>query len=181
MDIKQISTEIIHANPWWKYCHDKYSLIDKQECDYFYCTTKGAVMIVPILENGKLILTRQYRYLHEKNSIEFPCGAFLDENESALEAAKRELLEETGYLTDDLVKMGEFEPDNGFCKDNTRVFITSDLKQVGQPQNMPNEIIEVMYRRVDEFDAMIKRGEVWDGITLAAWMLCRDYVYNLIE
>jgi len=181
MDIKQTSSETLGKNPWWEYRHDKYTRSDGSEGDYYYCKTNGAVIIIPILENGKLILVRQYRYLAEKNSIEFPCGGISNKEETPLEAGKREFLEETGYATDDFVKMGEFETNNGYCKDNTRVFVANELKQIKEPDNTPEEVIEVMYRRVDEFDAMIKRGEIWDGQTLAAWMLSRDYVYNLLK
>jgi len=181
MEIKQISSEIIHKNPWWHYMHDKYTMSDGKEGNYYYCKTNGASMVIPLLDNGKLVLVRQYRYLNEKNGIEFPCGGILNDEETPLEAAKRELLEETGYMADDLVKTGEFEPANGFCQINTRVFVASDLKKIGEPQQNADEVIEVMYRRVDEFDAMIKRGEIWDGQSLASWILSKDYIYSLLR
>ena len=168
--LKKISEETIHQNPWWTYKHDKYEKPNGEEGDYYYCETPGNVMIIPVLNDGSLVLTLQQRYLREKQSIEFPCGGLLQDG-SLLDAAKRELLEETGCTADEFIKIGEFEGVNGLVKDMCHVFLAYVDSQ-GEQQLDDTEEIEVLYRRPDEIDVMIRKNEIWDGQTLAAWALC---------
>lgn len=137
-------------------------------------------MVIPVLDDGRLILVRQFRYLVDKHSIEFACGS-MSANEISFETARRELLEETGFKAGELMKIGEFEPANGYCKDKTCVYVGVELEQLTDPQHFNNEVLEVLFRRIDEFEQMIKGGEIWDGQTLAAWAMARDYINNLVK
>lgn len=177
---KKISEEIIQQNDWWTYKHDKYELEDGSEGEYFYGETAGNAMIIPVLNDGRLVLTTQYRYLGSKLSVEFPCGS-LRSGERPADAATRELLEETGYKTDNLIKIGDFEPLNGLFKDASHLFVAPELKQVAEPSLDRTENIELIYRRPDEFDRMVQAGEIWDGQTLAAWALAKDWLYRTLN
>lgn len=171
-EIKKISSEIVHKNPWWEYKCDKVIRPDGTEGEYCYTETTGNVIIIPVLDDGRLVLVRQYRYLGEKNSIEFPGGG-ISKGESPTDAAKRELLEESGYQTENLIKIGMFEPCVGVVKDLSHVFIANELTMVQEPKLDAFESTEVILRRVDEFENMIKQGEIWDGQVLAAWAMAR--------
>lgn len=175
MHYKTLSSEIVQQNPWWSYKHDKYSMPNGQEGDYFYGEAAGAVMIVPILEDGRLVLLNQYRYLGDRPSIEFPCGG-IEAKEFPVATAQRELKEETGFRANDLVSIGSFEPSRTFFKDRIHIFVARELDKVAEQNLDDTEIIEIIYRRIDEFDDMIKRGEIWDGQTLAAWAMVRDFL-----
>lgn len=172
-EIKKISSEVAHKNPWWEYKRDQFVSPDGAKHDYFYVATHGNVIIVPVLDDGRLVLVRQYRYLQEKNSIEFPGGG-MGKDESAVDAANREFLEETGYKTDNLIKIGTFEPCVGMVKDLSHIFIANELTAVQEPKSEGMEHTEVILRRVDEFENMIKQGEIWDGQALAAWAMVRN-------
>lgn len=173
-DIKKISTEVVHKNPWWEYRRDQFVLPSGKKLDYFFGETPGNVLIVPVLDDGRLVLVRQYRYLEEKTGIEFPGGG-IGKNESPAVAAARELLEETGYTTENLIKVGTFEPCVGLVKDLSHVFIANELTLAQTPEsNNEAEKTEVLARRVDEFVDMIKHGEIWNGQALAVWALVRD-------
>jgi len=176
---KTISSSVVHENPWWSYKHDIYSLNEGEEREYHYCQTNGAVIIIPVLEGGRLVLIRQFRYLQDKHSIEFACGG-INLHEAPFEAAKRELLEETGMQAGEMMKIAEFEPANGYCKDKTCLYIASDIQQIGDPETEDTEVLEVVYRRIDEFNQMIRSGEICDGQTLASWAIARDFIYNFI-
>jgi len=177
---KTLSSEILHNNPWWEMRHDKYSLPDGAPGDYFYGQSKGLALVIPILENGQLLLISQYRYLADKPSLEFPCGGLMGE-ETPLEAALRELKEETGFTADELIKVGVFEPLPGLFKDQAHVFIAPGAVKVSEPHLEKVEIVETVLRRINEFDDLVKRGEVWDGVSLAAWTLAREAVYKLAK
>ena len=173
-EIKKISSEVAHENrPWWNYKNDKFITPDGSQHDYYHIETGGNVIIVPVLDDGRLVLVRQYRYLNEKNSVEFPGGG-INQNESVVDAANREFLEEAGYKTDNLIKIGTFEPCVGLLKDLSHVFIANELTFVQEPKSEGVEHTEVILRRVDEFENMIKHGEIWNGQVLAAWALVRD-------
>lgn len=176
-DIKKISSEVVHKNPWWEYKHEKFSRSDGSEGEYYYAETHGNVIIVPVLDDGRLVLVRQYRYLDEKSSIEFPGGG-MNKWESPVDAANREFLEETGYKTENLIKIGTFEPCVGVVKDLSHVFIANELMEMQQPKSEGTENTEVILRRIDEFENMIKQGEIWDGQVLAAWAMARDLLLN---
>jgi len=174
---KKISSDIIHQNPWWSYKHERYQGSDGKERDYYYGETEGSgcAMIIPLLPDGRLLLARQYRYLRDRFSIEFPCGG-LHTDEPAETAARREFLEETGYTVSSLRLVGSFEGLNGLFRDTLYLFIGDGLEKIKQPSVDPVEEIELLERRPDEFDDMIRRGEIWDGQTLAAWTLARHNI-----
>lgn len=175
--LKKLSEEIIHSNQWCVYKHDKYEKPNGEEGDYFYAETHGNAMVIPVMDDGRLILTFQYRYLRDKESIEFPCGS-IKPGATALDTAKAELLEETGWVADEFIKVGEFEALNGLCKDLCHVFLAYVEEQKSQKLD-DSEQIEVIYRRPDEVDEMARKNEIWDGQTLAAWAMAHhQFLHN---
>ncbi len=171
--LKKISSEVIHENPRWIYKHDVFMLPSGKSADYYYGEKTGVVIVIPVEDDGKLVLVRRLRHLQDKISLEFPMGG-LQKDESVLDAAKRELLRCTGYQCEELINVGIFEPLSGLFKNTVHVFVASGLKQVQEVSS--DEGIEIVPRRPDELEDIFKRGEVWDGGTLAAWSLAR---YNL--
>jgi ADP-ribose pyrophosphatase len=171
--LKKISEEVLHENPWWKYKHDIYELPNGQEGNYYYGETSGVAIIVPVLPDGRIVLTLQHRYLKDKQSIEFPAGGILP-GVSALDGAKKELQEETGCIASEFIKIGVFEPSNGFIKDTTHVFLAHIAEQGDQHPDETEEI-EVLYRRPDDIEQMIRKNEIWDGQTMATWAMIRHH------
>ncbi|MBI2990242.1 MAG: NUDIX hydrolase [Candidatus Magasanikbacteria bacterium] len=171
--LKKIEEELIHQNPWWSYKHDRYEKPDGQIGDYWYGSTEGVVMIVPVMEDGSILLTLQYRYLEDKQSIEFPAGGIL-QGMGLLESVQRELKEETGCLAREFTKIGSFQPSNGFIRDETHVFVAKVVSQ-GIQELDDTEEIELLYRRPDEIEDMIRRNDIWDGQSMASWSLVRHY------
>lgn len=167
--LKKISEEIIHENPWWQYKHDKYEMPNGQAGEYYYGETSGMVIVVPILDDERIILTLQYRYLEQRESIEFPGGGIGSEAD-VLESARQELLEETGCIADEFIKVGTFQSSSGLLRDKSHVFLAY-IQECGVQQTDDSEEIEIMYRRPEEIDEMIRRNDIWDGQTMAAWAL----------
>ena len=168
---KVISKSIAFSNPWWRYCHDQIELPSGNPGEYHYVLTYGSSMVVPITDDGKLLLVRQYRYTGDRDSIEFPCGG-LKEGASYDEAAKDELIEETGYFPITLEPVGNFNPCNGVVNEICRVYIARKLKHVGaRPDD--TESFEQVSLTIDELDALIQDGTIWDGMTLAAWAIAK--------
>ncbi|MFA4831332.1 MAG: NUDIX hydrolase [Patescibacteria group bacterium] len=174
--LKKISQEIIHRNPWWVYKRDIFEKENGGEGEYFYGETLGNAMVIPVTEDSRVVLVVQYRYINQKLSTEFPCGG-RQGKETFLETAKRELREETGWLAEDFSQIGAFQGLNGLMDDECRVFLT-DATEQGESQNGEDEETEVIYRRPDEIEEMIRRNDIWDGQTLAAWALAKHHFFN---
>lgn len=171
--LKKLTEEVVHANPWWSYVHDTYERPDGQIGDYWYGRTRGGVIIVPRLPDGRLVLTLQHRYIDDKQSIAFPMGG-IGEGLDIAAAALRELHEETGYRADGLIKIGNFQPSSGLVDDLSHVYL-ADVSEQGDQFQDPTEDIEVLYRRPDEVDRMIRSNEIWCGQSIASWALVRHY------
>jgi len=168
---KRISKSIVHKNPWWQYCCDQIELPSGKPGEYYYALTEGSSMVVPVANDGKLILVRQYRYTGNRDSIEFPCGG-LKEGKTYDETAKNELVEETGFRAGELESVGDFNPCNGLLDEICRVYIARDLHYVG-PRPDETEFFEVLHLTRDEFDVLTQNGTIWDGMTLAAWAIVK--------
>lgn len=165
---------MIQENPWWQYWHDAYEKSSGEIGHYYYGKTWGSVVIIPVLPDGRIVMIQQYRYLFDRQSIEFPAGG-RKKNEPAEEAARRELLEETGFPADEMIKISSFQPLNGFIDDDCHVFIAR-VSEDGVQHLEETEEIEVIERRPDEIDAMIQNQDIWDGTTLAAWAMTHSVI-----
>lgn len=171
---QKISEEVVHQNPYWIYKKD-IAKCDEKTIEYFYGEFNDGVIVIPVLDNGQVVLIRQYRYLRDRYSVEFTMGG-INGDETPAQAAIRELKEETGLESSNFSKIGEFEPYIGTAKDTSHVFLANEISGKSAPTLDETEDIEVIFRRPDEIDRMIHSGEIWHGQTLAAWMLARDLV-----
>ena len=172
--LKKLSEEVLHQNPWWTYKHDTYEKPNGETGDYYYAVLPGNSIIIPVLSDGRLILTLQYRYITEKMSIEFPCGGRHDTEATALDTAKAELLEETGFTAHEFIHIGTFQALNGVVDDESHVFL-AHIQEQGAPQPDDTEEIEILYRKPEEVDEMIQSNEIWDGQTMAAWAMAHHH------
>lgn len=167
--LKNISTSLIHENPWWQYKRDEYVRPDESNGEYFYVHTHGSAFVILVLPNGDIVMVRQYRYLNQRESLEFPGGG-IARGDSPLESAQRELQEETGFTGGTWQKLGEFNPFNGVTDEICHVFsATSLLGGIAQPET--SEEFEVVCISPANLHSAIVQGEIWDGMTLAAWQL----------
>ena len=131
----------------------------------------GAVAIVPIKEDGKIVMARQYRTAVQEELLEVPAG-LVDPGEEPLESAKRELKEETGYTAAKWTHLTEFYPSAGFTNEYIHIYLAEDLTP-GETDFDETEVIEVEEYTFDELLAMIETGEVHDGKTVAGISLAR--------
>jgi ADP-ribose pyrophosphatase len=168
---KKISTEVIHSNPWWTYKIDDYLFPGGKEGKYYYAFTFGSVFIVPLTESGKILMVKQYRYLNDRFSIEFPGGG-IKKNEEPFFSARKELIEETGF-DGDIKKIGIYNPFNGVTNEICHVFIAKNLKPSNEFVKDDSEEFELGEYSVDEIEDMIYTNEIYDGMTLASWSLVR--------
>jgi ADP-ribose pyrophosphatase len=126
----------------------------------------GGAVVVPVKEDGKIILISQYRYPHNQVLIEFPAGK-LEKGEDPLECAKRELTEETGYTSNKISKLGKIFTTPGFCNEILHIYLAKDLIEGNHAREEGEEGMEVVELTLDEIDKKIANGEIVDGKTIA--------------
>ncbi len=130
----------------------------------------GAVMIVPLLDDERVVMIRNYREAVEADLWELPAGK-LEPGEPPEAAAARELLEETGYRAGRLDKLTEFYTSPGFADELMHAFVATDLTP-DQQRLEPGERITVEIMHVSQALNMIREGEIRDGKTIAGLRLC---------
>ena len=126
----------------------------------------GAAAVVPLTDDGNVILVRQYRYPFAQVMLEIPAGK-LDPGEEPLECAKRELLEETGVIAQDFVYLGAFYPSVAMLDEVIHLFLARNFTK-GDSNLDADEFLNVEQRPLDELVEEIMAGGVPDGKTQAA-------------
>ena len=130
---------------------------------------RGSVAALPVHEDGRVVLVRQYRYPVGAEIWELPAGR-LDPGETAAEGARRELEEEVGLRADRLEPISVFYTTPGFCDETMHLFRATGLEAV-PPRPEADENIEHATFTLDQAMAMIGRGEIREGKTLVALLL----------
>jgi 8-oxo-dGTP pyrophosphatase MutT (NUDIX family) len=161
-------------NPWWSYRKDEFVMESGRTGEYHGIHSEGSSMVVPLDDRGRILMVNQYRYLNDTESLEFPCGS-VKPGTGYLATAESELAEETGTKASSLTPAGAFNPCNGVTDEICRVYIARGLSPCPAPKD-PTEEFELRALTVDELEAGIASGGIWDGMTLAAWTLARAAV-----
>ncbi|HLJ49817.1 MAG TPA: NUDIX hydrolase [Bryobacteraceae bacterium] len=130
---------------------------------------RGSAVMLAVDDKKRILLVQQYRLPARKFLWELPAGR-LDEGEKPLQAAKRELKEETGYSARTWKKLVEFYPSPGFVAEKMTIFLATDLKE-GEATPMDDERIEMQWFPAREVEQMIAAGKIIDGKTMIGY--CR--------
>jgi ADP-ribose pyrophosphatase len=135
-----------------------------------YIAHTGAVMIIPLLEDGRLILERQFRYAVSRVLIEFPAGK-LDPNETSLECAQRELKEETGYTATEWAFASLIHPVGPYSSEHIDIWFARGLIS-GERQLDEGEFLDVFAASLEDLQIWISTGIVTDAKTIigAVWI-----------
>lgn len=126
----------------------------------------GAVVVVPLLEGGRVVMVRNHRHAIGRHLLELPAGT-LDREEPPAACAARELAEETGYRAGQLRPLCSFFSAPGFCTEELHAFVASDLT-AGRPEPEPGEMVQAEVHSLESIRAMIAAGTIHDAKTMAA-------------
>jgi len=133
----------------------------------------GSAVVMPVDDQGRILLVRQYRLPAAAYLWEIPAGR-MDEGETPLQAAKRELREETGYTARQWKKLFSLYMSPGFLAEKMNIFVATSLK-AGPTEFMEDERIETKWFASAEVDAMIQAAKIIDGKTIAAFLAWQRY------
>lgn len=143
---------------------DVVRLPDGSEAGREYIVHPGAVMIVPLLDDGRLVVERQYRYPHHRAFVEFPAGK-LDPGEPVFDCAVRELAEETGYRAREWARAGFLNNAIAYSNEAIEVWFARGLTP-GPSRLDAGEFLDVFTTSLEELEAGAARGEITDAKTL---------------
>lgn len=130
---------------------------------------KGAAAVVPVTEDGKILMVRQYRNALDRYTLEIPAGALDAEDEPGRDCAARELEEETGYRSDDLEWLITLRTTVAFCNERIEVYVAKNL--IPSKQHLDeDEFIDLKAYSLDELKEKIFNGEIEDAKTVASLM-----------
>jgi ADP-ribose pyrophosphatase len=165
----QVSSECVFDGMLLHVRRDIVRLPDGELATREYVVHPGAVLIVPVRSDGRLVVERQFRYPVGQVFIEFPAGK-LEPGEEELVTARRELTEETGYAAANWTPLGRIHSVVGYSSEVIDLFVADGLTHVGaRPDD--GEFLEIVTASVDELLAALDRGEITDAKTVAALLL----------
>ncbi|HJD43263.1 MAG TPA: NUDIX hydrolase [Candidatus Mediterraneibacter quadrami] len=130
---------------------------------------KGAAAVVPVTDDGRILMVRQYRNALERYTLEIPAGALDAEDEPGLACASRELEEETGYRSENLEWLITLRTTVAFCNEKIEVYVAKDL--IPSRQHLDeDEFIDLKAYSLDDLKEKIFSGEIEDAKTVASLM-----------
>ncbi len=135
-----------------------------------YIVHPGAVMVIPVLPDGRLLLERQFRYPLARVLIEFPAGK-LDPGEDPLTAARRELLEETGYRALRWRHLLDMHPVVSYSNEQIAIYLAEDLEKVAEAAPDHGEFLETLVATRAEALAWMREGSITDAKTMLGLLL----------
>jgi ADP-ribose pyrophosphatase len=129
---------------------------------------QGSAVMMPVGEKNRVLLVRQFRLPANAFLWELPAGK-VDEGETPLQAAKRELIEETGYRAKTWKKLASFFPSPGYVEEKMTIFLATDLTE-GEAQPMDDERIETRWFPKKELGELIRTNKITDGKTMIGYL-----------
>jgi ADP-ribose pyrophosphatase len=161
-----VSGEQVFDGKLLKVHRDVVRLPDGSQGAREYIRHPGAVAIVALFDDGRVLLERQYRYPQRREFVEIPAGK-LEPNEPHLETAKRELLEETGYTAQQWTRLGVVHTAIAYTDEAIELFLAKKLS-LGTARLDDGEFLETLIVPFAEAIAMIRDGRITDVKTVAA-------------
>ncbi|VWX62285.1 ADP-ribose pyrophosphatase [Burkholderiales bacterium 8X] len=172
---ERIGSEDIYGGNFIRLKRDTVRLPDGHIATREYVVHPGAVVVVPMLDDGRIVMERQYRYPVQQVMTEFPAGK-LDAGEDPLVCGQRELIEETGYSAREWAKAGIMHLAVGYSDEIIHIYFARGLT-LGDRQLDQGEFVDVITARPDEIMAWCRDGTISDAKSLS----CTLWLQNVLS
>lgn len=169
-----LSTDTVYKGSFLQVRRDEVVTPDGVRTTREYLHHPGAAMMIPLFDNGDVILERQYRHPMRQVFFEFPAGK-LNPGESPLSCARRELIEETGFEASEWIKLGRFNNAIGYSDEEITVYLATGLKEVGARPD-PGEVLEIVRMPWTEVVEKTLNGEFTDVKTIIGAYWLKNYL-----
>jgi 8-oxo-dGTP pyrophosphatase MutT (NUDIX family) len=176
MPYETIARETIYHGRAFNVRRDELRLPDQRTTHVDIIEHVGAVTILPVDADRRILFVRQYRHAAGKELLELPAGT-LDARELPENCALREIREETGFAAGKLIKLGEFFLAPGYSTEYMVVFLATELYHDPLPGD-EDEFIALQPIPIDRAYELALNGELQDGKSLAALLLARPHIHN---
>ncbi len=171
-EYERIDRKLIHKGRIVDFYEDTIKLPNGKTAQWDFLMHKGASAIVPVDENGQIIMVRQYRNAPERYTLEIPAGG-LNPEEDRMLAAVRELEEETGYRAGTVKHLLDLYTTVAFCNELISIYYTEEIYPSKQHLD-EDEFVEVERHSVEELVQMILNGTIQDSKTIAAILAYKE-------
>jgi ADP-ribose pyrophosphatase len=166
---KKQSSQYLFESKWYRLRQDQVELPTGEPITYTMIEHPGYAMVVPLLEDGRVLMEWVYRYTVQQTLLECPSGGL--DGQAPEVAARRELEEETGWLAEHLVSLGSFYGSDGISNERCHFFLATGLSETGVVKREATEQIEL---ELIPFVQLVERafgGEIEDAASALALML----------
>ena len=170
---RRVRSTSVYDGKFLQVRHDEVRLPGGQSATRDYVVHPGAVMIVPITDDGRLVVERQHRYPLDRVLLEFPAGK-LDPDETTLRCAQRELLEETGFRAREWAFAGRMHNAPAYSTEFIEVWFARGLV-AGEQKLDEGEFVEVLTMDEDAVFALAARGELTDAKTMVGLLRLQQW------
>lgn len=170
---KIISSKKVYSNEYLHIYEDKFDLNGIEKI-YIRGIRKDYSTIVPFVSKDEILIIKSYRHLVDSIEIEVPSG-YIDEGETAKQAAIRELEEETGYTAKDIISIGSYTLDYSMFKQKGNIFIAYDLDKEKEQSLGIMEKIDVEIIKIKEIEKLLLRGKISNAASIVAFYRALDY------
>lgn len=164
--VQRLKRELAYTGTVLRVYRDTVQVPGCQPEIWDFISHDGAAAVVPVREDGKILMVRQYRNALDRFTLELPAGKVDSPEEPKILCAKRELEEETGYRSEDLELLITVNTTVAFCNERIEIYLARHLVQTQQHLD-EDEQIEVEAYSLEELQAMIFRQELCDAKTVA--------------
>ena len=162
----------VFDSPFFKLRQDELTLPGGEDITYTLVDHGGYVVVVPVLEDGRVVMERIYRYTVGRTLLECPSGGL--DGEDAETAARRELEEETGYVAGAITQLGSFYGSTGISNERYDVCLATRLRADGEICREATEQIEVCLLPLESLRRRAARGEIEDAPSAFAILLAAE-------
>lgn len=166
-EFKRLNRELVYHGAIVDFYKDTVQVPNGNVVEWDYIGHKGAAAVVPVREDGKLLMVRQYRNALDRYTLEIPAGGLNGSDEPTRDAAARELEEETGYRSDELEWLITIRTTVAFCNEKIDVYVATDLTPSKQHLD-EDEFLNVESYDLDELIQMIFDCKIQDGKTVSS-------------
>lgn len=176
-EFKRLSRDLVYKGSIIDYYKDTVQVPNGNVVKWDFIGHKGAAAIVPVREDGKILMVRQYRNALDRYTLEIPAGGLNGADEPTKTAAARELEEETGYRSEDVDFLISIRTTVAFCNEKIDIYVAHNLIKSHQHLD-EDEFINVEAYTVDELMDMIYDTTIQDSKTICAIM---TYAYKYLQ
>ncbi len=172
-EFRRLNRELMYHGTIVDFYKDTIEVPNGNVVEWDFIGHKGAAAVLPVREDGKLLMVRQYRNALDRYTLEIPAGGLNGVDEPTRDAAGRELEEETGYRSDDLEWLITIRTTVAFCNEKIDIYVAKNLIKSHQHLD-EDEFINVEAYSVEELSRMILEGKIEDSKTISAIMSYKD-------